>query len=243
MSKINIDLIKKECQEKQWQLLSDEYKNLESELSFKCAEGHELFLPWKKVRDRFECPVCKLNVYKEQSEKVIPKPRGITRVLALDQSTKISGYSIYDNEKLVKYGVFATNQEAPVERLQTIRNWLISMIKNWIPDYIGLEGIQLQENKDFRIGVTTFEALARLQGCLMLTCYDLKIPFEICPTNTWRKHCEVKGRSRTDKKKSMQLLTKKWFDVSVTEDEADAIGIGKYMAEKVVKKTEVVSWE
>lgn len=77
----------------------------------------------------------------------------------------------------------------------------------------------------------------------MLTCYDLGVPFEICPTNTWRKHCQVKGQSRTDKKRSMQLLTKKWFDVSVTEDEADAIGIGKYMAEVVAKNNQIVNWE
>ena len=41
----------------------------------------------------------------------------------------------------------------------------------------------------------------------------------------------------------MQLLTKKWFDISITEDEADAIGIGKYMAEAVVKNNQIVNWE
>jgi hypothetical protein len=93
------------------------------------------------------------------------------------------------------------------------------------------------------MGVTTFEALARLQGCLMLTCLDLGVTYEICPTNTWRAHCKVKGQSRTDKKRSMQLLTKKWFDVTVSEDEADAIGIGKYMAEVIVRNTQIVNWE
>lgn len=36
------------------------------------------------------------------------------------------------------------------------------------------------------MGVTTFEALARLQGILMITLYDLKIPFEIIHTSIWR---------------------------------------------------------
>ena len=41
----------------------------------------------------------------------------------------------------------------------------------------------------------------------------------------------------------MQILAKKWFDVSVSNDEADAIGIGKYVSEVAAKKVEIVSWE
>ena len=243
MAKINIESIREECQNNGWKLLSDEYKNLDTEMIFECSEGHKVNLPWKKLRGKLECPICKANIYKEQDEKVIAKPRGATRVLAIDQATKVSGYSIYDNGVLVKYGTFETTQDTTIEKMQAVRNWLINMIHSWKPDYVGIEGIQLQENKDARMGVTTFEALARLQGCLMLTCYDLNIPYEICPTNTWRAHCKVKGQSRTDKKRSMQLLTKKWFDVTVNEDEADAIGIGKYMAEVIVRNTQIVNWE
>ena len=243
MAKINIDSIREECQSNGWKLLSEEYKNLDTEMIFECTEGHKVNLPWKKLRGKLECPICKANIYKDHTEKVVPKPRGATRVLALDQATKVSGYSIYDDGKLVTFGTFSATQESPIEKIQAVRNWLINMIHAWKPDYVGIEGIQLQENKDARMGVTTFEALARLQGCLMLTCHDLGIPFEVCPTNTWRAHCKVKGQSRTDKKRSMQLLTKKWFDVTVSEDEADAIGIGKYMAEVIVRNTQIFNWE
>ena len=112
------------------------------------------------------------------------------------------------------------------------------MINNWNPEFIGLEGIQYQQN----MGVTTFETLARLQGILMNTLHELNIPYIICPTNTWRSYCKVKGRTRQDKKRSMQLLTKKWFDITVSDDEADAIGIGKYVAE-IANKQKVVNWE
>ena len=116
------------------------------------------------------------------------------------------------------------------------------MIENWKPDYIGIEGIQLQENSEERkMGVTVFETLARLQGILMETAYEYKIPFKICPTNTWRNHCQVKGRYRADKKRSMQLIAKKEYDITVSDDEADAIGIGKYAAS--LNKIEVVNWE
>ena len=113
------------------------------------------------------------------------------------------------------------------------------MIELWKPDFVGLEGIQYQQN----MGVTTFETLARLQGILMETLYELNIQFSICHTNTWRAYCKVKGRTRIDKKRSMQMLAKEWFDITVTDDEADAIGIGKYVAEVLNKNVVTYNWE
>ena len=93
------------------------------------------------------------------------------------------------------------------------------------------------------MGVTVFQTLARLQGILMETCYSAKIPYEVCPTNTWRHACNVKGKSRADRKRSMQLLVKEWYDVSVSDDESDAIGIGHYLTNKIIKNTTIENWE
>ena len=93
------------------------------------------------------------------------------------------------------------------------------------------------------MGVTVFQTLARLQGILMLTCHEQKVPFEVCPTNTWRHSCGVKGKTRTDKKRSMQLLVKQWYNINVGEDEADAIGIGHHLVNFIEKNTAVTNWE
>lgn len=93
------------------------------------------------------------------------------------------------------------------------------------------------------MGVTVFQTLAHLQGILMETAFEMGIPFKLCSTNTWRHTCGVKGKTRTDRKRSMQLLVKQWFDISVSEDEADAIGIGKYMSSQVVPPIKVENWE
>ena len=239
MSKIKIEDIKEELKKDNWELVSEEYQNLESEMIFKCSEGHTVFAPWKKIRLKRDCPICKNNVFKEQDMKIIPKKKGAKRILALDQSTRITGWSIYDSGELIKYGTFITDLDDEIQRDRAIKNWLINMINNWKPEYVGLEGIQNQQN----MGVTTFETLARLQGILMETLLELNIEYSICPTNTWRAHCQVKGKTRIDKKRSMQLLAKQWFDISVTDDEADAIGIGKYVAEVLNKKVEIFNWE
>jgi len=73
--------------------------------------------------------------------------------------------------------------------------------------------------------------------------FEQNIEFKLCSTNTWRHEIGVKGKTRTDRKRSMQRLVKDWFDVSVTEDEADAIGIGKYVAGIVSYEIKMENWE
>lgn len=113
------------------------------------------------------------------------------------------------------------------------------MIEDWKPDIVAIEGIQLEE----KFGVVTFQTLARLQGILLNQCYELGIQTIVCAPATWRAHCGVKGRSRSDKKRSMQNLAKAEWDITVTDDIADALGIGKYIAETHSKKTKIESWE
>lgn len=243
MPKITIDSINEELAQYNWKCISTEYKNLDTELQFNCEEGHLVCAPWKKIRKLQECPVCKNNKHKTSNALVVEaKKKGQKRILALDQATHITGWSIYDGQTLIRYGTFETNQKDEIARISTIKNWLISMLENWKPDFVAIEGIQFQdESSGNKMGVTVFQGLARLQGVLMETCYAQKVDYTVCPTNTWRNHCGVKGRYRADKKRSMQLIAKKWYDISLTDDEADAVGIGRYAAD--LNKIEVISWE
>lgn len=244
MAKIKIEDIKKEVEQDGWLLVSSEYINLDTEMIFKCPEGHTVMAPWKKLRNKRECPVCVHNKYNIQDDKITPKKKGTHRILALDQATKISGYTIMDSGELIKYGTFAATGDDEIERDNKVKMWLLSMIANWKPDSVALEGIQFQDEiNGQKTGVTTFETLARLQGILMETLYEEKIDYKICPTQVWRKHCGVKGRTRADKKTSMRLLVKQWYDVSVSEDEADSIGICKYATETQTKQPEIIMWE
>lgn len=245
MSKIKLTDIQEELAGYGWKVLSNKYVNLDTEMEFLCTEGHKVNTTWKKLRNHIECPICNKNEYKSLSGKVTPKPKGSTRVLGLDQATRITGYSIFEDGKLISYGAIKSDGYNAINRDANVRNWLVNTIQNWNIDYVGLEGIQFQKNLEggAQVGITTFEALARLQGILMITLYDLKIPFEVCHTAVWRQHCGVKGRTRADKKRSMQLLAKQWYDVTISEDEADAIGIGKYTVEFFNKAQSFESWE
>ena len=244
MAKIKLEDIQNELSADGWKVISTEYQNLESEMQFECPEGHRVFVPWKKIRTKRECPTCKAAAHAFVDTEVVPKSKGVKRTLALDQASRVTGYAIYDDAKLVKYGTFTTSAEDEVERFAMIKSWLLSMISSWHFDFIGIEGIQYQDTSEGnKMGVTVFQTLARLQGVVMLICHEAKIPFEICPTNTWRHVCGVKGKTRTDRKRSMKLLVQQWYDIKVSEDEADAIGIGHYLVQYIQKNTSVTNWE
>mgnify|MGYP003292027909 CR=1 FL=1 len=225
--KISLEQIKTELESQKWQLISTEYHTLNDQLIVKCPEGHTVYAPWKQLRSSPICPICKNNKYHNIGNKVSARPRGAQRVLVFDQATHISGWTVFDGGELSGYGCFESQQADEIDRDLEIKNWLLSLIESYKPDVVGLEGIQFQDNA----GVTTFQTLARLQGILMMAVKESGIPFQICPAAVWRGHCQVKGKTRADKKKSMQLLVKGWYDISVTEDEADAIGIGKFLSE------------
>lgn len=243
MAKITIKEIEQVLFTDGWRLISTEYKNLNEILHFKCNEGHDVYAPYKKIRASRECPVCKDNYYKNQDTAIVPKKDGVIRVLGLDQSTNVSAWSIIDDGKLVKYGVFIAKGKERDERINKTKIWFINLISLWQPNFIGFEDIQLQnfgkgQTRDYTnsVGLTTYKALAELLGVLIDIAWENNIPYELCPPASWRNYCQVKGRGRAQQKANMQARVKEWYDVSVTDDEADAIGIGRYAASKRLEK-------
>ena len=243
MSKIKIEDIRKAAIEHSWCLVSTNYKNLKTPLEFTCNEGHTVSLPYERVRNKWECPICQKNQYYNFNEQLPPKKKNIQRSLGLDQATHITGYSIFDDNDLIYAGTFEATAEDEIERDIQIRNWLDNLLYSSSIDLVGIEGIQLQQFNNKTIGVTTYQTLARLQGILMATCADRNIECIVCPPATWRAHCGVKGRSRADKKRSMQMKIKERFDITVSDDVADAIGIGTYIKDNYKKKVEIYNWE
>jgi len=82
--RISLGSIKEELNQDNWQVLSTEYKNLDTEMTFLCPEGHRVYTSWKKLRTKRECPTCKMNGLAQQDGEIIPKPVGAYRILALD---------------------------------------------------------------------------------------------------------------------------------------------------------------
>ena len=239
MARITLNEIKEKLIADDWELVSDTYKNLDSNLEFRCAQGHVVIAPWKKIRENRICPTCMRESLKTKTFKNTKKKKGDYRILALDQATRTTGYAVFNNYNLIDYGSFNAQGQNDIERGLLIKQWMISLIDQYQIDFVGLEGVQYQ----VQAGATTFEILARLQGILGVACLEEKVEYKIVPTNTWRLHCGVKGQSRADKKQNMQKLVKEWYDITPTEDECDAIGIGKYFCDLVIPRFQIVDWE
>lgn len=247
MSKIKYEDIKDATSFHGWELISKQYINLNTEMEFRCPQGHIVNTSWKKVRENFTCPICKQAEEYYGSIEIKPKSKGVTRVLALDQATNVSGWSIYDNKELIAYGKVEFTQTNTIERISKVRQWLINMIENWKPDKVALEDIQLQKftNKYGRENeaVTSYKVLAQLQGALGITSLEKGInPIFVFPA-TWRSFCGISAKSRADLKRAAQLYVQKKFDKNVTQDEADAICIGNYVSGKYLKDNAMINFE
>lgn len=239
MASINIYTVQNALETEGWTLLSDTYKNLKTPLSMKCPAGHEQEQTFENWRKHKMCDICMAgDPYKVKKNKVPQKGADVTRILALDAATGVTGYSIYDDRTLVGYGIFKTSAALPtVERINQVKNWLKAALKEWQPDFVGLENIQLQSYgpNAAQTQVKTFQTLANLQGVLLDTVFEASIDSDTVYPSEWRSYCGVSDgdRHRDARKKAAQAKVRIWYDMQCTEDEADAICIGKYFCNKI----------
>ena len=236
MAKITLAQIQEALQGTGWVCNDTKYINLKTVMSFTCPEGHLVEQTWDKMRNKRFCPVCANNA-KKKVVNIAAAPKGKAyRIIALDQSSHKTGYAIYDGLTLVSYGVYESTKASPMDRLKAACDWLDSMIANWKPDEIGFEEPQYNpgggDDKDKIRAHDTFKLLAQIMGALMITAMRAKVKVSTVLIPTWRHHCGVKGRYRADQKRSAQLLVKQWHDILVSDDESDAICMGKYYADK-----------
>lgn len=237
--KITLDQIRREAEKQGWKVNSTKYVNLTTDMEFECPNGHQVVLPYKKLRDKFCCPQCNTNPLKDLKLAPIEK-NGAKRILALDQATKITGWSLWDDETLVQYGLFRTKAKTSVDRLSEIHQWLNQLVGIYKPDLVLLEDIQYQEKVEGKTvfngnavnGVTVYKTLAELLGVLQVSLREQGVDFEVVSSSVWRKEIGIKGKMRSEKKQSAQKQVKEWFNIDVSEDEADAICIGQYAVRK-----------
>lgn len=153
------------------------------------------------------------------------------KILCFDQATNISGYSVFEDSKLITYGVLNSDHEEKntLERLKQMTDEIVKLTKKIKPDVVILENIQMQRN------VATFKSLAQLQGMIMYYLNKSNICYWYIEPTAWKSFCKIKGRSRKEQKPNTIKFVKEVYNIDVTEDEADAIGIG-FWAIKHIKE-------
>lgn len=194
-------------------------------MCFKCPNEHENYYTLEYWRRHKECPICKSNKYYQMNDTA-PKSKGF-RILAFDQASITSGWAVYDDEELVKFGHWTSDGTHSTDRIMKTKRWMANMLQIWKPNLVIFEDIQLQ-TFDGGEQVITYKKLAHLQGVLENYCYENGFIYKVVPPATWRAYNNVKGKARTDKKKSAQMIVKSTYDINVSQDEADAILIARW---------------
>ena len=88
----------------------------------------------------------------------------MSRLLALDQASRISGWAFFNEGQLEAHGKFNATQEDIGERLFFIKNEVNKLIEEFNINEVAFEDIQLQGN--VTNNVQTFKVLAEVFGVI-----------------------------------------------------------------------------
>lgn len=162
----------------------------------------------------------------------------VSNLLSLDQASRVSGWAVFQDDKLTAWGHFIVDDEDMGKRLTKIREKVIALIEKFSIDEVAYEDIQLQSNVGNN--VHTFKVLAEVYGIITQLCYERAIPATSYLAVTWKSTLGIKGRDRAAQKRAAQNYVLHVFGSKCTQDEADAICIGA--AVQAMNKAETFNW-
>ena len=162
------------------------------------------------------------------------------RLLALDQSTRITGWAVFADGALQEHGKFDAEAAGSDigKRLTYIRNKIANLIDTHKIDKVAIEEIQLQNTVGNN--VVTFKKLAYVQAVIIEYLNQTNIPYEVVPSSSWKSTLGIKGRARAEQKRNAQAWVVNTYDIKPTQDECDAICIGAHCSS--IKPLEGFDW-
>lgn len=148
----------------------------------------------------------------------------MSRLLSLDQSSRISGYAIFIDGQLKTFGHFTFDSPNFDFRLLQIRTKILDLIQQYQINEVVYEDIQLQNNVINNI--QTFKVLSEVYGVISELLEELEISHQSILASSWKSTLGIKGKTRAEQKKAAQEYTKQICNIKATQDEADSICIG-----------------
>lgn len=153
------------------------------------------------------------------------------RVISFDQSTRVSGWSLFDGGEYVCSGVvdMSKSQLETTERSFMMAKRLWNILKEYSPDYLIIEDTQEQGN------VKTVITLARLQGMIIGYAEAHGIKTHILLPSQWRKvlgYAQGPKVKRAELKKQSADYVKNKYGFVKSEDENEAIALNDAARQK-----------
>ena len=154
----------------------------------------------------------------------------MSRLLALDQASKVTGWAIFEDDELKSYGKISLDDPNTDIRLVQLRQSIQTLVADYNIDEVIFEDIQQQNN--VANNVQTFKVLAEVYGVVSELLQELQIPHSTVLAASWKSTLGIKGRTRAEQKKNAQLYVEQNYGIHVIQDIADAICIGTHHIQK-----------
>lgn len=159
-------------------------------------------------------------------------------ILALDQSSRTSGYAIFRNGELYSHGTFTITDDDIGIRLHKIKLKIQELIDDFDIDEVIFEDIYMDGQRVNN--VNTFKVLAEVFGVIYELLTDIKIPHSTVLAGTWKSTCGIKGKTRPEQKKNAQKYVLETYNIKAAQDACDAICIGTHL---IKKNQSEINWE
>ena len=160
--------------------------------------------------------------------------------LAIDASTKSTGWAIFDGQELKDYGCITASSNNLFRRIHKMADEIEKIISNYNVKDIAIEDVIPD---DVRRNQNVYKALVYLQGFLAdkFDAHGIKVTFYVA--SAWRKKCSIhtgRGITRQSLKPKDIEFVKNQFGINVNDDIADAICIGFAHVGGIVKKPQSI---
>lgn len=147
------------------------------------------------------------------------------KVLAFDQSTKISAHSIFIDGKYVECGVIDLHKMKDTsERVRAMGVELCRVIEKYNPNKVVIEEVAQQSNP------MTLKLLARIQGVIIGFCAAHNIDTYIVEPSKWRSSLHFyqgAGVKREELKAQAIKHVKDVYGLDLSEDECESLCINE----------------
>lgn len=149
----------------------------------------------------------------------------MAKVLVCDQSTRCTGFALYNKGQYVESGIIDMNKSKleTSERSFEMAKEIWKTIKHYKPEYLVLEDVQQQSNPK------TMLILARLQGMVIGYAEAHKVKTHIILPSRWRSqlHYAQGPKVKREQLKQQSLdYVKEHFNLDLPEDQAEAVCMG-----------------
>lgn len=146
------------------------------------------------------------------------------KVLAFDQSTRVTGWSLFIDEKYVDSGVIDLGKNKNTEdRSKQMGLAICKVITDSKPDTVIIEEVAMQSNAQ------TLKLLARIQGVAIGFCAAHDVPLHILEPSKWRSvlsYTQGRAVKREElKQQSFDYIKENFGFDNFSEDRCEAICI------------------